>query len=71
LHHVGAQISTENILLLVLGAPLLVAGLICLLLTTPILSKKLKLDDQMFSYLLGSGSSLVLSSVLCLAALLL
>jgi hypothetical protein len=52
-------------------ALLLVAALIFLLLTILIANKKLKLDGQMYSFLLGSGSNLVLSSVLCLAALLL
>jgi hypothetical protein len=46
---------------------LLVAVLIYLLLTILILNRKPKLDGLMFSYLLGNGFSLVLSSVLCRA----
>jgi hypothetical protein len=58
-----------NILLLVLGALLLVGVLTFLLLTIHTLNKKPKRVDLMFFYLLGSGFSLVLCSVLCLAAL--
>jgi hypothetical protein len=60
-----------NILLLASVALLLGAVLICLLLTTLILSKTLKLDDPMSFYLLGNGFNLVLYSGLCLAARLL
>jgi hypothetical protein len=55
-----------NILLLVLGALLLVGVLTFLLLTIHTLNKKLKPEGPMFFFLLGSGSSLVLYSVLCL-----
>jgi hypothetical protein len=58
-----------NILLSVSVALSLVAVLTSLLLMTLILSKKLKPDEPMSFYLLGSGFSLVLCSVLCLAAL--
>jgi hypothetical protein len=40
--------------------------LIYLSLTTPTLNKKQRLADPMCSFLLGSGFSLVLYSVLCL-----
>ena len=60
-----------NILLSVSAGLWLVGVLTSLLLTILILSKKLKLDDRTCFYLLGSGFSLVLSSVLCLAGLLL
>ena len=49
----------------------LVAVLIFLSLMTHILSKTLKLGGLMCFFLLGSGFSLVLYSVLCLAELLL
>jgi hypothetical protein len=58
-----------NILLSVSVALSLVAVLTSLLLMTLILSKKLRPDEPMSFYLLGSGFSLVLCSVLCLAAL--
>jgi hypothetical protein len=60
-----------SILLSVSEALSLVAVLTSLLLMTLILSKKLRPEDPMSFYLLGSGFSLVLCSVLCLAALLL
>jgi hypothetical protein len=56
---------------LVWVALLLGAVLTCLLLTILILSKKLKLEDPMYFFLLGNGFSLVLSSGLCRVALLL
>jgi hypothetical protein len=46
-------------------ALLLGAVLIFLLLMILILSKKLKLEDPMSFFLLGSGFSLALSSALC------
>jgi hypothetical protein len=55
----------ENILLLVWAALLLGAGLTCLLLMIPTLSKKQKLGVLMSFFLLGSGFSLALSSVSC------
>jgi hypothetical protein len=61
----------ENTLLLVLAVLWLVAAQTYLLLTTLTLSKKLRLEDQMFFYLLGNGFNLVLYSGLCLAARLL
>jgi hypothetical protein len=61
----------ENTLLLVSEALLLVVALIYLLLTTLIQNKKLKLGDRTYSFLLGSGFSLALCSVLCRVALLL
>jgi hypothetical protein len=60
-----------SILLLVLGALSLGAALTFLLLTIPTLNKKLKQEDPTSFCLLGSGFSLALYSVLCLAALLL
>jgi hypothetical protein len=56
-----------NILLLVLGALLLVGVLTFLLLTIHTLNKKPRQVDLTFFYLLGSGSSLALFSVLCRA----
>jgi hypothetical protein len=44
---------------------LLAVVLTYLLLTIPTQSKKLRQAGQMFSYLLGNGSSLALCSVLC------
>jgi hypothetical protein len=60
-----------NTLLSVWVALLLGVVLIYLLLTILILNKKLRLVGPMFSYLLGSGFSLVLSSALCREARLL
>jgi hypothetical protein len=61
----------ENILLSVLVVLLLGGVLIFSSLTILILNKKLKLEDPTFFFLLGSGFSLGLYSVSCLAALLL
>ena len=58
----------DSISLLVLGALSLGGGLIYSLLTIHTLNKKQKLDVLMSFYLLGSGFSLALSSVLCRAA---
>jgi hypothetical protein len=60
-----------NILLSVLAVLLQAGVLTCLLLMIHTLNKKQKLDDLTFFFLLGSGSSLALSSVLCQVALLL
>jgi hypothetical protein len=61
----------ENILLLVLVVPSLVAGLIYLSLTIHTRSKMPSWDDRMFFCLLGSGFSLAQYNVLCRAARLL
>jgi uncharacterized membrane protein len=60
-----------NILQLVSGVLWLVGALIFLLLTILTLNKTQKLGDRMYFFLLGSGFSLVLSSVLCRVARLL
>jgi hypothetical protein len=60
-----------NISLSVWEAHWLVVVLTFLLLTTLTLSKTLRQADPTFSFLLGSGFSLVLYSVLCLAVQLL
>jgi hypothetical protein len=57
----------ENISQSVWVALLLVEVLICLLLMILIRNKTLKLGELMFFFLLGSGSSLALSSDLCRA----
>ena len=67
----GGQTLMVNILLSVWVALWLDAVLICLLLTTLILNKKLSKEDRTYFYLLGSGFSLVLFNVLCLVGLLL
>jgi hypothetical protein len=54
-----------SILLLVSAALLLGVALTCSLLMIHTLNKKLKLGDRMFFFLLGSGFSLGLFSVLC------
>jgi hypothetical protein len=61
----------ENISLSAWEAHWLVVVLTFLLLMTLIRSKRLKQADPTFSFLLGSGSSLVLYSGLCLAVQLL
>ena len=55
----------ENTLQSVSGVLLLGAALIYSLLMILIQNRKLKLDGPMFFFLLGSGSSLALSSALC------
>jgi hypothetical protein len=55
----------ENTLLLVWVVLLLGAELTCLLLMTLTPNKKLRPEGPMFFFLLGSGSSLALYSVLC------
>ena len=62
---VGGLTLMVNTLLLVSEVLLLVAGLTCLLLTILIRNRMLKLGEPTYFFLLGSGFSLVLSSVLC------